>query len=227
MDVVKRIGGRDYVTLLRRKGASATRAPHVAHVGSMRMVRCQTGAVPVGDIFATSGEHKRTATTPYRDQGSVGPIAQHRTRRQAKMPTVIGTRRRSKALAEDVLPASQPLNDSTGIDPGPLRTSSPSDISASDASSPESDTGERKFRQGPSSPAQSPRFEHAPTALPPPPPPPPPQERTSSWADVDPSVLLALSAPVGSWLTGGDHVKTLFLVLLLIVYLHQLITGAC
>ncbi|KAF7984585.1 hypothetical protein HWV62_13815 [Athelia sp. TMB] len=52
------------------------------------------------------------------------------------------------------------------------------------------------------------------------PPAPPP---ASSWADLDLSVALALAAPVGQWLTGGDHVKNLFLVALLVFYLHQLI----
>ncbi|THH17675.1 hypothetical protein EW146_g3175 [Bondarzewia mesenterica] len=46
---------------------------------------------------------------------------------------------------------------------------------------------------------------------------------TSSWTDLDLSVVVALVAPVGNWLTGNDHIKNLFLVLLLIVYLHQVI----
>ncbi|KAA1466862.1 hypothetical protein DENSPDRAFT_876872 [Dentipellis sp. KUC8613] len=45
----------------------------------------------------------------------------------------------------------------------------------------------------------------------------------SSWTDLDLSVVVALVAPVGNWLTGSDHLKNLFLILLLIVYLHQLI----
>ncbi|ETW79707.1 hypothetical protein HETIRDRAFT_459684, partial [Heterobasidion irregulare TC 32-1] len=46
---------------------------------------------------------------------------------------------------------------------------------------------------------------------------------TSSWTDLDLSVVVALVAPVGNWLTGNDHLKNLFLILLLIVYLHQVI----
>ena len=48
---------------------------------------------------------------------------------------------------------------------------------------------------------------------------------TSSWTDLDLSVVVALVAPVGNWLTGNDHLKNLFLILLLIVYLHQVIQG--
>ncbi|KAJ3558832.1 hypothetical protein NM688_g686 [Phlebia brevispora] len=48
-------------------------------------------------------------------------------------------------------------------------------------------------------------------------------EETRSWSDLDVSMVIALLSPVGNWLTGGDHVKNLFLLLLLIFYLHQLI----
>lgn len=46
---------------------------------------------------------------------------------------------------------------------------------------------------------------------------------TSSWADIDLSIIVACVSPVGNWLTGGDHIKNLFLIILLIFYLHQLI----
>ncbi|KAI0028107.1 hypothetical protein K488DRAFT_74030 [Vararia minispora EC-137] len=128
------------------------------------------------------------------------------------MPTVIGMRRRSKSLTDDC----PSLVESIGIDPGPLRTSSPSVISASDVSSLESDDEPAKNGGQSSPPSSGPRTRHK--AVPPTP------TRPSSWADIDPSVLLALAAPIGSWLTGGDHVKNLFLVLLLVIYLHQLIT---
>ncbi|KAJ7145558.1 hypothetical protein C8R44DRAFT_972632 [Mycena epipterygia] len=36
-------------------------------------------------------------------------------------------------------------------------------------------------------------------------------------------VVLALAPPIGNWLTGGDHLKDLLLLLLLVFYLHQLI----
>ncbi|OCH87188.1 hypothetical protein OBBRIDRAFT_760126 [Obba rivulosa] len=45
----------------------------------------------------------------------------------------------------------------------------------------------------------------------------------SSWADLDLSVVVALVSPIGNWLTGGDHIRNLFIIVLLIFYLHQLI----
>ncbi|KAI0318405.1 hypothetical protein OF83DRAFT_1056957 [Amylostereum chailletii] len=53
---------------------------------------------------------------------------------------------------------------------------------------------------------------------------PEPPPATSSWTDLDLSIVIALAAPIGSWLTGGDHLKNAILILLLIIYLHQLIT---
>ncbi len=50
-------------------------------------------------------------------------------------------------------------------------------------------------------------------------------EDSRSWSDLDVSMIIALLSPVGNWLTGGDHVKNLFLLLLLVFYLHQLIEG--
>ncbi|KAH8101259.1 hypothetical protein BXZ70DRAFT_1007640 [Cristinia sonorae] len=44
-----------------------------------------------------------------------------------------------------------------------------------------------------------------------------------SWYDLDLSLVVALISPIGNWLTGSDHIKNLFLILLLIFYLHQLI----
>ncbi|KAJ8481847.1 hypothetical protein ONZ45_g15163 [Pleurotus djamor] len=47
--------------------------------------------------------------------------------------------------------------------------------------------------------------------------------------EFDLAVVVALVSPIGSWLTGGDHVKNLLallLVSLLIFYLHQIIEGA-
>ncbi|KZP13970.1 hypothetical protein FIBSPDRAFT_935986 [Athelia psychrophila] len=49
------------------------------------------------------------------------------------------------------------------------------------------------------------------------------QPKLSSWADLDLSVIIALVSPIGQWLTGGDHIKNLFLMVLLVFYLHQLI----
>ncbi|KZT68615.1 hypothetical protein DAEQUDRAFT_812033 [Daedalea quercina L-15889] len=51
-----------------------------------------------------------------------------------------------------------------------------------------------------------------------------PRERSgTSWADLDLSIIVACVSPIGNWLTGGDHIKNLFLIILLIFYLHQLI----
>ncbi|KZT00249.1 uncharacterized protein LAESUDRAFT_613471, partial [Laetiporus sulphureus 93-53] len=51
----------------------------------------------------------------------------------------------------------------------------------------------------------------------------PPGRTTSSWADLDQSIILACVSPIGNWLTGGDYVKSLILFALLIYYLHQVI----
>ncbi|KAI0694923.1 hypothetical protein C8T65DRAFT_666270 [Cerioporus squamosus] len=47
--------------------------------------------------------------------------------------------------------------------------------------------------------------------------------RLSSWADLDLSIIVALVSPIGNWLTGGDHIKNVFLIILLIFYLHQIV----
>ncbi|THG94557.1 hypothetical protein EW026_g6941 [Hermanssonia centrifuga] len=49
------------------------------------------------------------------------------------------------------------------------------------------------------------------------------KQESKSWSDLDLSMVVALISPIGNWLTGSDHVKNLFLLLLLIFYLHQLI----
>lgn len=49
--------------------------------------------------------------------------------------------------------------------------------------------------------------------------------RSSSWADLDISIIVAVIAPLVNWLTGSDQIKNLFLILFLIVYLHQLVQG--
>ncbi|KAJ6542940.1 hypothetical protein B0H19DRAFT_1380980 [Mycena capillaripes] len=43
------------------------------------------------------------------------------------------------------------------------------------------------------------------------------------WYKPSVPVLLALAPPIGNWLTGGDHLKDLLLLLLLVFYLHQLV----
>jgi hypothetical protein len=52
-------------------------------------------------------------------------------------------------------------------------------------------------------------------------------ESSKGWYEFDLSVILALVSPIGNWLTGGDHVKNILLILLLIFYLHQIIEGKC
>ncbi|KAH9173086.1 hypothetical protein EDB89DRAFT_2069065 [Lactarius sanguifluus] len=47
----------------------------------------------------------------------------------------------------------------------------------------------------------------------------------SLGTDLDLSVIISLIAPLVDWLTGSDYLGNLFLVLILIVYLHQLIQG--
>lgn len=51
----------------------------------------------------------------------------------------------------------------------------------------------------------------------------PPHKKVGSWTDLDLSIIVALVSPIGNWLTGGDHIKNLFLIILLIFYLHQII----
>ena len=48
---------------------------------------------------------------------------------------------------------------------------------------------------------------------------------SSSLADLDLSIIIAVIAPLVNWLTGSDQLKNLFLILFLIVYLHQLVQG--
>jgi hypothetical protein len=51
------------------------------------------------------------------------------------------------------------------------------------------------------------------------------KKESRTWSDLEWSMIIALVSPVGNWLTGSDHVKHLFLLLLLIFYLHQLVEG--
>ncbi|GLB44325.1 hypothetical protein LshimejAT787_1602550 [Lyophyllum shimeji] len=44
-----------------------------------------------------------------------------------------------------------------------------------------------------------------------------------AWYEFDLAVVVALVSPIGNWLTGGDHIKNVFLIILLIFYLHQII----
>lgn len=48
---------------------------------------------------------------------------------------------------------------------------------------------------------------------------------TRAWYEFDLAVVVALVSPVGNWLTGGDHVKNILIIILLIFYLHQIIEG--
>ncbi|KAL0952904.1 hypothetical protein HGRIS_007121 [Hohenbuehelia grisea] len=44
-----------------------------------------------------------------------------------------------------------------------------------------------------------------------------------AWYEFDLAVVVALVSPVGNWLTGGDHIKNLVVIVFLIFYLHQII----
>ena len=46
---------------------------------------------------------------------------------------------------------------------------------------------------------------------------------SKAWYEFDLAVVVALVSPVGNWLTGGDHIKNLLLIVLLILYLHQIV----
>lgn len=73
--------------------------------------------------------------------------------------------------------------------------------------------------KGPAAAAQSPQMQNTRSTS-------SPRERSgTSWADLDLSIIVACVSPIGNWLTGGDHIKNLFLIILLIFYLHQLIEG--
>jgi hypothetical protein len=50
--------------------------------------------------------------------------------------------------------------------------------------------------------------------------------RSRAWYEFDLAVVVALVSPIGNWLTGGDHIKNLLLIALLIFYLHQIIESA-
>ena len=47
--------------------------------------------------------------------------------------------------------------------------------------------------------------------------------KSRAWYEFDLAVVVALVSPIGNWLTGGDHIKHLLLIALLIFYLHQVI----
>ena len=122
---------------------------------------------------------------------------------------VIGTRRRSTSKpSEDPVLGKGADVDAPQFEPGPIRSTSLSDVDVSETSS-EDDTPTKE---------RVPATRPAPTMSAAP-------RDSASWMEVDPSIALALAVPLGSWLTGGDHLKNLFLALLLVVYLHQLISG--
>ncbi|THU79060.1 hypothetical protein K435DRAFT_811023 [Dendrothele bispora CBS 962.96] len=55
---------------------------------------------------------------------------------------------------------------------------------------------------------------------------PPPYTSASkdrSWYEFDLAVVAALVMPVGNWLTGGEHIKNLLVIMLILFYLHQVI----
>ncbi|KAG5734673.1 hypothetical protein E4T56_gene18687, partial [Termitomyces sp. T112] len=44
-----------------------------------------------------------------------------------------------------------------------------------------------------------------------------------AWYEFDLAVLVALVSPIGNWLTGGDYIKNVCLIMFIIFYLHQII----
>ncbi|KAG6839543.1 hypothetical protein C0991_001713 [Blastosporella zonata] len=53
--------------------------------------------------------------------------------------------------------------------------------------------------------------------------PPPKRDHSRAWYEFDLAVVVALVSPIGNWLTGGDYIKNVFLIMLLVFYLHQII----
>lgn len=47
--------------------------------------------------------------------------------------------------------------------------------------------------------------------------------RSRAWYEFDLAVVVALVSPAGNLLTGGDHIKNILLIVLLVLYLHQII----
>lgn len=46
-----------------------------------------------------------------------------------------------------------------------------------------------------------------------------------AWYEFDWAILVALVSPACQWLTGGDYIKNLVMLVLLVYYLHQIIEG--
>ncbi|KAJ3712408.1 hypothetical protein C8R42DRAFT_713658 [Lentinula raphanica] len=76
-------------------------------------------------------------------------------------------------------------------------------------------TGEDSQDEGQNFRSNSEQFEHRPLTHQP--------AQARSWYEFDLAVVAALVSPIGQWLTGGDHIKNLLLVMLLVFYLHQII----
>ncbi|KAJ3712404.1 hypothetical protein C8R42DRAFT_686794 [Lentinula raphanica] len=76
-------------------------------------------------------------------------------------------------------------------------------------------TGEDSQDGGQNFRSNSEQFEHRPLTHQP--------AQARSWYEFDLAVVAALVSPIGQWLTGGDHIKNLLLVMLLVFYLHQII----
>ncbi|KAF8055246.1 hypothetical protein FPV67DRAFT_1385990, partial [Lyophyllum atratum] len=51
----------------------------------------------------------------------------------------------------------------------------------------------------------------------------PDSPKSRAWYEFDLAVVVALVSPIGNWLTGGDYIKNVLLIILLIFYLHQII----
>jgi hypothetical protein len=51
------------------------------------------------------------------------------------------------------------------------------------------------------------------------------RQRKRLWFDIDTSIFLALLASVSNCLTDGDHVHNFLLLIMLVMYMHQLLEG--
>ncbi|KAH7924991.1 hypothetical protein BV22DRAFT_465813 [Leucogyrophana mollusca] len=150
-----------------------------------------------------------------------GGILRQRLRSSARDGVKLGHGSDNEYLSDDALDhlqkSKQPLIDQDEVSsPSQYESGSDSGEETTDERASASGTGNR-----PSDSSPSPRFREdaeGPAAessdFP---------SNSKGWYEFDLSVVVALVSPIGNWLTGGDHVKNLLLILLLIFYLHQII----
>ncbi|KAF5342950.1 hypothetical protein D9758_014946 [Tetrapyrgos nigripes] len=104
-------------------------------------------------------------------------------------------------------------------------TSGNSHSSLTDYESNSSSESEDDDPEGAQTPVPEPRYqaEARSTRGRPDPPPYPSELKTRAWYEFDLVVIAALVMPIGNWLTGGEHVKNVLVILLIVFYLHQVI----